>query len=193
MVIMTNDHRYIILIVPTNQVTAHNHAGSRSAAYQFSTLTPLGSPARSQFTIHMSLSSLSPRVLTSPCPRFPMSSCPHAATSWCPHTGRGVVLRMCSLAWAWGIFVENSQWERLMILTLQQMFEVLKVQLWLLSNRQIDHYRHVTSSRKTSMSIIVKPQGFSINRCLRSLPVPCLPRGLLLHQEEWVFFLFLNK
>ena len=43
------------------------------------------------------------------------------------------------------------------------------------------------------MSIIVKPQGFSINRCLRSLPVPCLPRGLFLHQEEWVFFLFLNK
>lgn len=77
MVIMTNDHRYIILIVPTNQVTAHNHAGSRSAAYQFSTLTPLGSPARSQFTIHMSLSSLSPCVLT-----FPMSSsCPHAAIS----------------------------------------------------------------------------------------------------------------
>ena len=30
-----------------HQVTAHNHAGSRSAAYQFSTLTPLGSPARS--------------------------------------------------------------------------------------------------------------------------------------------------
>ena len=43
------------------------------------------------------------------------------------------------------------------------------------------------------MSIIVKPQGFSINRCLRSLPVPCLPRGLLLHQEEWVFFLFLKN
>ena len=61
------------------------------------------------------------------------------------------------------------------------------------SNRQIDQYRHVTSSTKTSMSIIVKPQGFSINRCLRSLPVPCLPRGLFLHQEEWVFFLFLNK
>ena len=188
MVIMTNDHRYIILIVPTNQVTAHNHAGSRSAAYQFSTLTPLGSPARSQFTIHMSLSSLSPCVLTFPCPLVLMLPYPDVLMS-----GRGVVLRMCSLAWAWGIFIENSQWERLMILTLQQMFEVLKVQLWLLSNRQIDHYRHVTSSRKTSMSIIVKPQGFSINRCLRSLPVPCLPRGLLLHQEEWVFFLFLNK
>ena len=76
-----HDHRYIILIVPTNQVTAHNHAGSRSAAYQFSTLTPLGSPARSQFTIHMSLSSLSPRVLTLPCPLVPKSACPHAAIS----------------------------------------------------------------------------------------------------------------
>ena len=61
------------------------------------------------------------------------------------------------------------------------------------SNRQIDQCRHVTSRTKTSMSIIAKPQGFSINRCLRSLPVPCLPRGLFLHQEEWVFFLFLNK
>ena len=104
MVIMTNDHRYIILIVPTNQVTAHNHAGSRSAAYQFSTLTPLGSPARSQFTIHMSLSSLSPCVLT-----FPMSSsCPHAAISWCPHVrARGGLANVLS-----GLGLRYICWEQ---------------------------------------------------------------------------------
>jgi len=44
------------------KVTGHNHAGSRSAAYQFSTLTPLGSPARARGGLANVLSGLGLRA-----------------------------------------------------------------------------------------------------------------------------------